>query len=226
MGEHAQGRPRMFHEGFFNFLDFILSSSDQPQKFIVFVAAMLLINVVMAVIDWKWGRGIGFTILALLAGAFSVYVTVIFLQGMRRNLDLELTDPQSWASLGVYLDILYWYILELPVIFGLGVGAVVLAALSRQRRWIIGNAVALALTILAPLLAMWILPAINADTDIFNPLAVHDRDVRLFQAHLAFVVVLLAIQLLYLAYGIWRIWRSRGLGRQMHVATSLPSVQS
>ena len=120
----------------------------------------------------------------------------------------------------------YWYLLELPIIFSLGVGAVILAALSRQRGWIIGNAVALALTIVASLLALWLIPDIQAGVDIFNPLAVHDRDVQRFQAYLAFVVVLLAIQLLYLAYGVWRIWRSRAPGSRSRSATSLPSVQS
>jgi hypothetical protein len=220
----------VFYEGFFNllnnFLSFILSSSDQPKKFVVFAAAILLVNVLMAVIDWKWGRGIGFTVLALIAGAFSVYVTVIFLQAMRQYLELELAYPDSFASLDAYIAMLYWYVLELPIIFSLGVGAVVLAALSRQRSWIIGNAVALALTVLTPPLATWIIRGMQADTDIFNPLAVHERDVRMFQAHLAFVAVLLAIQLLYLAYGVWRIWRSRGLGSRSHPATLLPSVQS
>ncbi|HEY7341615.1 MAG TPA: hypothetical protein VH591_12085 [Ktedonobacterales bacterium] len=220
----------MFYEGFFellnNFLNFILSSSDQPQKFLAFAAAILLANVLVAVIDWKWGRGIGFTVLALLAGAFSVYVSVILLQLMRQYLEMELTEPDSFASLDAYIAMLYWYILELPIVFSLGVGAVILAALSRQRRWIIGNAVALALTVLTPLLATWIIRGIQTDTDIFNPLAVHDRDVRMFQAHLAFVIALLAIQLLYLAYGVWRIWRARGSGSRSHVATPLPSVQS
>src|SRR6476660_3758539 len=105
----------MFHEGFFNlvnnFLNFILSSSDQPRKFIVFAAAILLVDVLTAVIDWKWGHGIGFTVLALLAGAFSVYVTVIFLQGMQRYLEMELTYPDSFASLDAYIAMLYWYIL-------------------------------------------------------------------------------------------------------------------
>jgi len=222
----------MFYEGFLhllnNFLNFILSPSDQPRRFIVFAAAILLVNVLVALTDWKWGCGIGFTVLALIAGAFSAYISVSFLQGMRRNLDLELTDAQSWASFGFSIAMVYWYILELPIIFSLGVGAVVLAALSRQRVWIIGNAVALALTVVAPLLAIWVIPGIQAGTDIFNPLAVHDRDVRLFQAHLAFVAVLLAIQLLYLAYGVWRIWRSRAPGSQSRSRSvvSLSSAQS
>jgi hypothetical protein len=39
--------------------------------------------------------------------------------------------------------------------------------------------------------------------------------VREFEAHLAFVGALFAIQLLYLSYGawrLWRLWRSRGRG--------------
>jgi len=40
------------------------------------------------------------------------------------------------------------------------------------------------------------------------------------------VAVLLAIQLLYLAYGVWRIWRSYALGSRKLPAMSLPSVQS
>src|SRR5690348_9630081 len=144
----------------------------------MFAAAILLVNVLIAVIDWKWGRGIGFTILALLAGAFSVYVSIVFLQGMQRYLEMELAYPDSWSSLDFSIAMVYWYILELPIIFSLGVGAVIVAALSRQRRWIIGNAVALVLTILVPLLATWIIGGMRADTDIFNPLAVYDRDVR------------------------------------------------
>lgn len=216
----------MFYEGFNNFLNFILSPSYQPQKFIVFAVVIVLINVLIVVIDWKWGRGIGFTALSLLTGAFSMYVSVVFLQGMRQNLERELTDPQSWASLGFSIGMVYWYILELPIIVGLGVGAVVLAALSHRRGWIIGNVVALALTVVAPLLAMWMIPGIQGGTDIFNPLAVHNRDAQRFQAHLAFVVVLFAIQLLYLAYGVWRIWRSSGLGRRLDSATLLLSAQS
>src|SRR5690349_11859901 len=184
----------MLYEGFFhllnNFISFILSSPDQPRKIFAFAGAFLLVNVLVAVIDWKWGRGVGFTILAALAGAFSVYVTVVFLQGMQRGLDLELTESQYWwVSLGVYLDLIFWYALELPIGLGLGVGAVVLAALSRQRGWIIGNAVALALTILAPFLVAWVVSAIQAETDDFSLQATHNEDVRMFQAHLMFVVV-------------------------------------
>lgn len=216
----------MFSEGFFNFLTFILSSSDQPQKFLVFVAAILVVNVLMAVIDWRWGRGIGFTILALLAGTFYVYSSLLFLQGMRQSLEMELAEPQGRLYLGITIGMIIWYILELPVIFSLGVGAVILAALSRQRGWIIGNAVALALTVAAPLLATWIIRRLEAGTDIFTPLAIYERDVRDFQAHLVFVIALFAIQLLYLAYGVWRIWRSISLRRKSRSATSLPSVQS
>ena len=220
----------MLYVGIANFLNtflaFIVSPADQPQKYIVFAVGILLVNVLIAVIDWKWGRGIGFTALALLAGAFTVYVSVVILQGMRQSLDRELTEPESWASFGFYLRMVYWYIFELPIILGLGIGAVVLAALSRQRGWVMGNAIALALTVLAPLLAVWIIRAISAGTDVFNPLAIHARDVRLFQADLAFVVILFAILLLYLSYGVWRIRRSSVLGSQPTSGTSLPSVQS
>ncbi len=216
----------MFYEGFLNFLNFVVSPADQPQKYIAFAGGILLLIPLIAVIDRKWGCGIGFTVLALLAIAFYVFTSVVILQGMRRNLELELTDPQSWASLGFYIWMIYWYIIELPIILGLGIGAVVLAVLSRQRGWIICNAVALAFTILTPLLATLIIRALQADTDIFSPLAVHDRDMRLFQVHLAFVVVLFAIQLLYLSYGVWRIWRSVGLRRSSASATPLPSAQS
>jgi hypothetical protein len=230
MGEHAQGGHAMFYEGFVhllnNFLNFILSPSDQPRKFIIFAVVILLVNVLAALTEWTWGRGISFTVLALLAGAISAYISVVALGGMRRYLEMELTEPQSWASFGFSIAMVYWYLLELPIIFSLGVGAVILAALSRQRGWIIGNAVALALTVVASLLALWLIPDIQAGVDIFNPLAVHDRDVQRFQAYLAFVVVLLAIQLLYLAYGVWRIWRSRAPGSRSRSATSLPSVQS
>lgn len=216
----------MFSEGFFNVLNFIVSPPDQPQKYIMFAVVILLVNVLIAVIDWKWGRGIGFTTVALLAGACYVYVSVVILQGMQQNLERELEVPHSWASFGVSVGMLYWYIIQLPILLGLGIGAVVLSALSRQRGWIIGNAVALALSVLAPLLVTWIIRAIDSGTDIFNPLAVHDRDVRFFQVHLTFVVVLFALQLLYLSYGIWRIWRSSRLGSQSTSATSLPSAQS
>src|SRR6476646_7059906 len=95
-----RGGRAMFSEGLFNFLTFILSSSDQPQKFLVFVAAILVVNVLMAVIDWKWGRGIGFTVLALLAGAFYVYSSLVFLQEMRQSLEMELAEPQGRLYLG------------------------------------------------------------------------------------------------------------------------------
>jgi len=216
----------MFSEGLFNFLTFILSSSAQPQKFLVFVAAILVVNVLMAVIDWKWGRGIGFTVLALLAGAFYVYSSLVFLQEMRQSLEMELAEPQGRLYLGISIGMIFWYILELPIIFSLGVGAVILAALSRQRGWIIGNAIALALIVVAPLLATWIIRSLDAGTNIFTPLAIYERDVRDFQAHLAFVVALFAVQFLYLAYGVWRIWRSREWGSRSRSATSLPSVQS
>jgi hypothetical protein len=224
-----RGDHTMFYEGFLNFLNFlnfIITPPDQPQKYIAFAGSILLLIPLIAVIDRKWGRGIGFTVLALLAIVFYVFTSMVILQGMQKNLELELTDPQSWASLGFYIGMVYWYIIELPSILGLGIGAVILSALSRQRGWIICNAVVLALTVLAPLLATLIIRAIQPDTDIFSPLAVHDRDTRLFQVHLAFVVVLFAIQLLYLSYGVWRIWRSVGLRRSSASATPLPSAQS
>lgn len=216
----------MVSEGIATFLNFVVSTPDQPQKYLAFAGAVLLGNVVLAVLDWKWGRGIGFTAVALLAGAYFVYVLVIMLHGTKVDLELELTDPQSWASFGVNISIVFWYFFELPLLVGLGIGAVVLSALARQRGWIVGNAVALGLTVVAPLLLVWILPSLDAGTDIFNPLAVHDRDMRRFQAHLGLVGVLFAIQLLYLSYGIWRIWRSSRWGRRTRLAPSLPSVQS
>jgi hypothetical protein len=103
---------------------------------------------------------------------------------------------------------------------------VVLAVLSRQRRWIIGNALALALTLVASFLAVWISRAISAGTVGDDPLALRARGVQLLQAHRAFVVVLFALQLLYLAYGVRRIWRSTGLGSRSASATQIPSAQS
>ncbi len=123
----------------------------------------------------------------------------------------------------------HWYLIELPILLGQGIAVVILATVSRQRGWIIGAAVALALTILAPFLLSEISHAIDANTDIFNPRSMYDGDVRLFQAQLVFTVVLFALQLLYLAYGVrrtWRIWRSTGLGSRSASATPLPSAQS
>ena len=145
---------------------------------------------------------------------------------MRQSLDEELADPQSWASLGVVLGLFYWYLVELPILLGQGIAVVILATVSRQRGWIIGAAVALALTILSPFLLSEISHAIAANKDIFNPQSEYDADVRLFQAQLGFTVVLFALQLLYLAYGVRRIWRSRGLGSRSAPATPLPSMQS
>ncbi|HEY7020324.1 MAG TPA: hypothetical protein VH349_04350 [Ktedonobacterales bacterium] len=216
----------MFLDGLFNFLNFIVSPSDQPQKFIAFVGVVLLIQVLIAVLDVKWGRGIAFTVLALLAAAFYIFYAVVILQVMRQSLDEELADPQSWASLGVVLGLFYWYLIELPILLGQGIAVVILAAVSRQRGWIIGAAVALTLTILAPFLLSEISHAIDASKDIFDPQSVYEGSVRLAQAQLVFTVVLFAFQLLYLAYGVRRIWRSRGLWRQSLAATSLPSAQS
>jgi len=216
----------MLIDGLFNFLNFIVSPSDQPQKFIAFLGVVLLVHVLIAVLDLKWGRGVAFTALALLAAAFYIYYAVVILQVMRQSLDAELADPQSWASLGVVLGLFYWYLIELPILLGQGIAVVILATVSRQRGWIIGAAVALALTILAPFLLSEISHAIAANKDIFNPQSEYDADVRLFQAQLVFTVVLFALQLLYLAYGVRRIWRSRGLGSRSAPATPLPSMQS
>ena len=144
----------MLIDGLFNFLNFIVSPSDQPQKFIAFLGVVLLVHVLIAVLDLKWGRGIAFTALALLAATFYIYYAVVILQVMRQSLDEELADPQSWASLGVVLGLFYWYLIELPILLGQGIAVVVLASVSRQRGWIIGAAVALALTILAPFSAL------------------------------------------------------------------------
>jgi len=194
--------------------------------FLVFIGVILLVNPLIALIDWRWGRGIAFTALALLTLAFSVFISVVFLQAVRQNLDRELADPQSWASFGVGVGTAIWSIIEVPVVLGLGIGAVLLAALSRQRGWIIANAIALLCTIAASLLALKITRDISASKDIFNPLSVHEADVRLVQAHVALEVVLLALQLLYLAYGVWRIWHSVRLGRRPVAVMPLPSAQS
>jgi hypothetical protein len=64
-GEIVQkGDCTMLIDGLFNVLNFIVSPSDQPQKFIAFVGVVLLVNVLIAVLDLKWGRGIAFTVLA------------------------------------------------------------------------------------------------------------------------------------------------------------------
>ncbi len=98
----------MFYEGFFNFLNFIVSPADQPKKYILAVGVLLLINVLVAVIDWKWGRGIAFTVLTILGAAYYVWFSVLMLLGMRQSLKLELAEPQSWASLGISFAIIYW----------------------------------------------------------------------------------------------------------------------
>jgi hypothetical protein len=96
---------------------------------------------------------------------------------------------------------------------------VILAAVSCQRRWMIGAAVALGLTIVAPFLLSELSHAIDANTAIFNPRSVYDGNVRLFQAQLVFTVVLFARQLLYLPYGVWRTRRAVGLRRGPAAAT-------
>jgi hypothetical protein len=215
----------MLIDGLFNFLNFIVSPSDQPQKFIAFVGVVLLVHVLIAVLDLKWGRGIAFTVLALLAAAFYIFYAVVILLVIRQSLDAELADPQSFALLGVVVGLFYWYLIELPILLGQGIPVVILAAASRQRGLIIGAAVALALTILAPFLLSEISHAIDAGKDIFDPRSVYEGNVRLAQAQLVFTVVLFAFQLLYLAYGVRRIWRSTGWGRQSASATPLPSAQ-
>jgi hypothetical protein len=127
---------------------------SETQLFLVFIGVILLVNVLIALIDWRWGRGIAFTALALLALAFSVFISVVFLQAVQQSLDKELADPQSWASLGVGLGTAVWSIIEVPVVLGLGLGAILLAALSRQRGWIIANTIALLSTIAASLVAL------------------------------------------------------------------------
>jgi hypothetical protein len=199
---------------------------SETQLFLGYVGVVLVVNLLIALIDWKWARGIAFTALALLAGAFSVYFTVLSLQAVRQGLEREVVDPQSWASFSVGIGMGVWYIIEIPIILGLGLGALFLAAVSGQRGWINASAVALLFTVVAPFLAVSIIRTINAGTDSHNPLSVHEGDVRLVQVHLVFEGMLLAIQLLYLAYGVWRIWRSFGAPRNAAAATSLPSAQA
>ena len=139
----------MLIDGLFNFLNFIVSPSDQPQKFIAVVGIVLLIHALIAVLHLRWGRGVAFTALALLAAAFYIYYPVVRLLVIRQSLDVELAELQSFASFGIVLGVFDWYLIALPSLLGQGDAAVILAAASRQRGWIIGAAVALALTILA-----------------------------------------------------------------------------
>jgi len=214
----------MLSDGLFSFLTFIGTPPDQPQKYLVFVGVVLLVNVLVALLDWKWGHGVAFTALALLGAAFYVYFSTVYLQALRQGIEQALADPQDRLYLGVAIGITYWYIFELPILLGQGIGALVLAAKSRQRGWIIGGAIGLAITIAAPFLAAWMTHVLSAGTDTFNPHAIYDRDLRLFQAHLAFVIGLFALQLFYLAYGVWRIWRT--LSSRSTAAVPLPSAQS
>ncbi|HEX3271247.1 MAG TPA: hypothetical protein VHR15_11405, partial [Ktedonobacterales bacterium] len=187
----------------------------------------LLVNVLVALLDWKWGHGIAFTALALLAAAYYAYFSLVYLQALRQSVEQALAEPQARFYLGVAVGITYWYIFALPVLLGQGIGALVLAGVSRQRGWIIGCAIALALTVVAPFLAAWMTRTLSAGIDSFDsPHAIYDRDMRLLQAHLAFVVVLFALQLLYLAYGVRRIRSSTGSRRPSTAATPLPSAQS
>jgi hypothetical protein len=219
----------MLIDGLFNFLNFIVSPSDQPQKYIVFVGVVLLAHALVAVLDLKWGRGVAFTALAILAVAFYVYFSIVYLQAMRQSVEQALADPQARFYLGVAVGIGYWYIFELPILLGQGIGALVLAAVSRERGWIMGAATAIAITVAAPFLAAWMTGMLSAGADTSNPHSIYDRDMRLLQAHLAFVVGLFALQLLYLSYGVWRIRRIRrstGSKRPSAEATVLPSAQS
>ena len=190
------------------------------QLFLLFVGIILVVNLLIALIDWKWGRGIVFTAFALMALVLNMLYSMMMLQGLQQNLDKELTEPQGWApGLGFGIGLAYWYIIEVPFVLGLGIGATLLAVLSRQRRWIIGNAVALAVTVVASLLDLRISRAISAGAIGNDQFTIHTMQVQLLQAHVAFVVVLLALQLLYLAFGVWRIWRSVRLGRRSASAT-------
>ena len=193
---------------------------------LVFIGMLLLLTVPIPVIDWRWGRGIVFTAFSLLALAFSVFISVVFLQAVRQNLDKELAEPQSWASFGVGVGTGIWYLIEVSIVLSLGIGALLLAALSRQRGWIIANTIALLCTIVGSFLTLMITREISAAADIFDPTSVHAADVRLVQAHVAWEVVLLALQLFYLAFGVWRIWRSVRLGRRSGAVMPLPVVPS
>jgi hypothetical protein len=152
-------------QGLFNFLNVIVSPSDQPQKYLAFVGFVLLVHVLVAVLDLKWGRGIAFTALALLAAAFCMYFSVVMLQGIRQSLEQALAEPQSRLYLGVAVGIAYWHIFELPVLLGQGISAVILSAVSRQRGWIQCAAIALALTVVAPFLAAWMTGALSTGAD-------------------------------------------------------------
>jgi hypothetical protein len=216
----------MAPDGLFNFLVFISAPPDQPQKYLVFVSVMLLVNALVALLDWKWGHGVAFTALALLGAAYYVYFSTVYLQAMRQSIEQALTDPQARLYLGAAIGIGYWYIFALPILLGQGIGALVLAAKSRQRARVVGAAVAVAITIAAPFLAAWLTGVLSAGVDSFDPPhAIYDRDVRLFEAHLAFVIGLFALQLLYLAYGVWRIRHVR-VGNRSTAAIPHPSAQS
>jgi hypothetical protein len=72
-----------------NVLNVIVSSSSQPQKIIAVVGVALLDHVLVAALDVKWGRGIAFTALALLAATcyihdnYYIYCAVVILHVMQ-----------------------------------------------------------------------------------------------------------------------------------------------
>ena len=59
---------------------------SETQLLLGYVGVVLVVNLLIALVDWKWARGIAFTALGLLAGAVSVYFTVVILQAVRQNL--------------------------------------------------------------------------------------------------------------------------------------------
>ncbi len=93
----------MLSDGLLNFLTFIGTSPDQPQKYLVFVGVVLLVNVLVALLDWKWGHGVAFTALALLGVAFYVYFSIVYLQAMQQGVEQALADPQSHLTLASLL---------------------------------------------------------------------------------------------------------------------------
>jgi hypothetical protein len=60
---------------------------SEPQLLLGYVGVVLVVNLLIALIDWKWARGIAFTVLGLLAGVVSVYFTGVILQPVRQNLE-------------------------------------------------------------------------------------------------------------------------------------------
>jgi len=105
----------MFYEGLLNFLNFIVTPPDQPQKYIAFAAAILLLGILVALIDWKKERGIvftAFTAFALLASVFSVCFSAILLQGMRNALEAECAGKGVGGARNLgFVGLRAWYIL-------------------------------------------------------------------------------------------------------------------